>query len=147
MAKTPKPPTSKITVYTAGVWDMFHVGHLNLLKASKALGDRLIVGVITDDGCMSYKFKRPVVPHEDRWKIVQALKCVDAVVSQNGTNPTGNLESLQGTKFEVSVFTHGSDWDRLKQGHSALEKMGIRYVTLPYTEGVSSTILRQKAEE
>ena len=74
--------TKKTIVYTAGVWDLFHIGHLNIIKKSKRLGDYLIVAVSTDDLVRSYKGYYPAIPYKDRYDIVSACKYVDKVVKQ-----------------------------------------------------------------
>lgn len=122
--------------YTAGIWDLLHLGHLNILKRSKELagpGGTLIVGVITDGGAAAYK-RRPVQDERTRAEVVKALRFVDAVVMQHGTDPSDILKLIR-----PDMMTHGSDWDRLKVGHETLERLGIDWVVLPYTLGVSTT--------
>lgn len=125
-----------IIVYTAGVWDLFHTGHLNMLEKSKQLGNKLIVGVVSDTGAAEYKNK-PVFNTEDRLRIVSSIKCVDGTMRQETTDPTPNLEIVK-----PHIFTHADDWPRLLRGHETLEKLEIDYITIPYTKGVSSTLLK-----
>jgi glycerol-3-phosphate cytidylyltransferase len=129
-----KKPT---VVYTAGVWDLFHRGHLNILWQSRQLGDVLIVGVVTDRGVVAYKDREPVDNLWERMGKIEDLPWVDMVMEQEGTDPSDNLRRIL-----PDVFTHGSDWERLKQGHDTLEELGIEYVSIPYTPGISTTILR-----
>jgi glycerol-3-phosphate cytidylyltransferase len=129
-----KKPT---VVYTAGVWDLFHRGHLNLLWQSRQLGDVLIVGVVTDRGVLAYKDREPVDNLWERMGKIEDLPWVDMVMEQEGTDPTDNLRRIL-----PDVFTHGSDWDKLREGHETLEELGIEYVSIPYTPGISTTILR-----
>ena len=129
-----KKPT---VVYTAGVWDLFHRGHLNLLWQSRQLGDVLIVGVVTDRGVVAYKDREPVDNLWERMGKIEDLHWVDMVMEQEGTDPSYNLRRIL-----PDVFTHGSDWERLKEGHETLEELGIEYVSIPYTPGISTTILR-----
>jgi len=129
-----KKPT---VVYTAGVWDLFHRGHLNLLWQSRQLGDILVVGVVTDRGVLAYKDKEPVDNLWERIGKIEDLPWVDMVMEQAGTDPSDNLRRIL-----PDVFTHGSDWERLKEGHDTLEELGIEYVSIPYTPGISTTILR-----
>lgn len=124
-------------IYTAGVWDMLHRGHLNLLWESKRLGDILVVGVVSDEGCFAYKNKHPVEDEAERYTAIRRIPWVDVAVYQQTTDPSDNLR-----QFWPDIMTHGSDWDRLKEGHETLEELGIQYVTIPYTQGISSTILR-----
>jgi glycerol-3-phosphate cytidylyltransferase len=129
-----KKPT---VVYTAGVWDLFHRGHLNILWQSRQLGDVLIVGVVTDRGVLAYKDREPVDNLWERMGKIEDLPWVDMVMEQEGTDPSDNLRRIM-----PDVFTHGSDWERLKEGHDTLEELGIEYVSIPYTPGISTTILR-----
>jgi glycerol-3-phosphate cytidylyltransferase len=129
-----KKPT---VVYTAGVWDLFHRGHLNLLWQSRQLGEVLIVGVVTDRGVLAYKDREPVDNLWERMGKIEDLPWVDMVMEQEGTDPSDNLRRIL-----PDVFTHGSDWDKLREGHETLEELGIEYVSIPYTPGISTTILR-----
>jgi D-beta-D-heptose 7-phosphate kinase / D-beta-D-heptose 1-phosphate adenosyltransferase len=131
-----KKPTM---VYTAGVWDILHRGHLNLLWQSKKLGDVLVVGVVGDVGVRAYKARRPEEALFYRLQRIQRIPWVDVAIEQASTDPTENLR-----RFLPDIFTHGSDWDRLKQGHETLEELGIEYVTIPYTKEISTTILRSR---
>lgn len=126
-------------IYTAGVFDLLHRGHINLLWRSKQLGDVLVVGVVSDSGCMAYKGRSPVENAQLRERNVLRLGFVDVVVSQRTTDPTEHLE-----RFQPSVMTHGDDWERLIQGHETIDRLGIEFVRLPYTPGISSTELRQR---
>ena len=125
--------------YTTGVFDMFHVGHLNILKRSKESCEYLIVGVSTDDLVNQYKQKAPVICFEDRKAIVEAISYVDRVVPQETMD---KLEAWQRLRFDV-VF-HGDDWKGSAMYNSVeenLKKVGCEMVYLPHTEGVSSTEL------
>ncbi len=122
--------------YTAGVFDLFHIGHLNLLRNAKGLCDRLIVGVSTDE-LVKYKGKTPVIPFVDRIEIIRSLRCVDAVVPQE------NMDKLQMCKkLNASVMFVGDDWyksDRWKEYEEEFAREGIKIVYFPYTRNVSST--------
>lgn len=134
--------SSAITVYTAGVYDMFHVGHLNLLLAARGLGDRLIVGVSTDEVVESYKPGKLVIPYEYRHRIVSALRCVDVCIPQTDRD---KLQTWQKLKFDVLAI--GDDWfgrDDYQQYEQALKDVGVKVVYIPYTAAVSSTQLRTK---
>lgn len=133
------PSHDKTIVYAAGVWDLFHVGHLNLLKAAKALGDVLIVGVSTDDLVLRHKGRRPVVGYEDRAAIVGACRYVDLVVCQETIEKDEQLERLN-----VDVLVVGSDWwGRKVRGHEWITKRGGKVFYFPYTQGRSSTAIRE----
>ncbi|MBR4056841.1 MAG: adenylyltransferase/cytidyltransferase family protein [Oscillospiraceae bacterium] len=122
--------------YTAGVFDLFHIGHLNLLRNAKGLCDRLIVGVSTDE-LVKYKGKTPVIPFEDRIEIVRNLRCVDAVVAQE------DMDKLQMCKkLQANIMFVGDDWyktDRWQEYEESFAKEGIKIVYFPYTKNVSST--------
>lgn len=134
----------KIIGFTAGAFDMFHVGHLNLIKNAKARCDYLIVGVNTDELIAAYKHKKVVVPLEERLQIVEAIKYVDEVI------PVDTLDKeqmWQKKKFDV-VFI-GDDWKgsaRWNETEEQMKKLGIEVIYLPYTRGTTSTILREKLE-
>lgn len=132
----------KKTVYTSGSWDLFHVGHLNVLEKSKALGDRLVVAVSTDELIKEYKGVAPTIPYADRFRIIEALTCVDVVVKQTVLTDIGQLE-----KYQVDVVTIGDDWKgRYLEGLEWMKEHG-EVVYLPYTEGVSTTGIKRNIIE
>ena len=122
--------------YTAGVYDLFHIGHLNLLKNAKGLCDKLIVGVTVDD-LVLYKGKRAMIPFEDRIEIVRSIKFVDAAV------PQYDMDKLtMCKKLGASVLFVGDDWygtEKWKEYEKGFHEAGIRIVYFPYTKGISST--------
>lgn len=128
--------------YTTGVYDMFHIGHLNIIKRAKEQCEYLIVGVTTDELCYSRKNKYPIINENDRMEIVSAIKYVDKVVKQE------NMDKISAVKeYGVDVVFVGSDW----QGTPAWEKYekefaneGCSVVYLQHTDGISSTILRER---
>ncbi len=125
--------------YTTGVYDMFHIGHLNVIQRAKAQCDYLIVGVSTDSLVQKEKNKTPVIPYEERAAIVAALKCVDQVVPQEDKNKFGAWEKLHFHKMFV-----GSDWqgtDVWKKYEEQFKPVGVEIVYLPHTDGISSTKL------
>lgn len=127
-----------IVGYTSGVYDLFHVGHLNLLKNAKGLCDKLIVGV-TSDELVSYKNKKSVIPHSERMEIVRNIKCVDAVVPQNDMDKIKMWERL---KFDIMFV--GDDWfdsAKWKELDSKFKSLGVKIIYFPYTKGVSSTLI------
>ena len=124
--------------YTTGVYDLFHVGHLNLLKNAKGLCDKLIVGVTIDE-LVKYKHKRAIIPFEDRLEIVRSIKYVDAAIPQDNIDKFAAWEKL---KFDI-LFV-GDDWYNSESWQKMEEKfrsVGVRVVYFPYTKGVSSTII------
>lgn len=124
--------------YTAGVYDLFHIGHLNLLKNAKGMCDKLVVGVTVDE-LVEYKGKRPMIPFEDRIEIVRSIKYVDAAV------PQYDMDKLSACKkLGANVLFVGDDWyatDKWKDYEREFEKNGIKIVYFPYTKGVSSTAI------
>lgn len=127
-------------VYTSGTFDLFHIGHLNVLKRSKELGDLLVVGVSTDELVESYKKSPPVISYEDRVAIIKNLKCVDLVVKQEVLTDPNLL-----VKYNVDVVTIGDDWKtKYLPGLEWAKKHGLKVVYLPYTRGVSSTDIKKK---
>ncbi|MBQ7252765.1 MAG: adenylyltransferase/cytidyltransferase family protein [Kiritimatiellae bacterium] len=125
--------------YTTGVFDMFHVGHLNILKRAKAQCEHLIVGVSTDALVQGYKSKTPIIPFEERFAIVGAIKYVDEVVPQTSMDKFKAWERL---KF--NALFHGSDWkdsDMYNAIVKQFSKVGVDVVFLPHTTGISSTLL------
>ncbi len=125
--------------YTTGVFDMFHIGHLNILKKAKSQCDFLIVGVSTDENVINYKNKKPIIPFEDRAEIVGSIKYVDKVVPQVNMD---KYQAWQELKFDV-IF-HGDDW-KGSELYLAMEKklkgVGVEFVYFEYTKGISSTEL------
>lgn len=128
--------------YTSGVYDMFHIGHLNILRRAKEQCDILIVGVSTDSLVENYKHKTPVIPYEDRAAIVAACRYVDKVVPQRSMD---KMEAWQQLHFDVMF--HGDEW-RGTELYNTYERqfaqVGAEIVYLPHTEGISSSILRDK---
>lgn len=135
----------KIVGYTTGVFDMFHVGHLNILRRAKERCDYLIVGVSTDELCLSYKHKKPIIPFVERKQIVEAIRYVDEVIPQVNRDKFGAWKKL---KFDVMFV--GDDW-RVSSLFSELEsrfnEVGVRIEYFPYTKGTSSTVLREKLDK
>jgi glycerol-3-phosphate cytidylyltransferase len=128
--------------YTTGVFDMFHIGHLNILKSAKEQCDYLIVGVTTDELCMTRKNKYPIICEEDRIAIVSAIKYVDLVVKQE------DMDKLSAVKkLNVDVVFVGSDWkgtETWNQYEMDFSDVGCSVVYLNHTEGISSSILRDR---
>lgn len=122
--------------YTAGVYDLFHIGHLTLLKNAKGLCDKLIVGVTTDE-LVLYKGKRSMIPYSDRAEIVRSIKYVDAVVPQSDMDKLAMCKKLGASYLFV-----GDDWygtEKWQSYEKEFEAAGIKIVYFPYTKGISST--------
>lgn len=130
--------------YTTGVYDMFHIGHLNLLQRAKEMCDYLIVGVSTDECVETYKHKTPVIPYEQRAAIVAAIRYVDEVVPQTTMD---KMEFLKLRHFDVMF--HGDEWKGTplyNKYEEEFAKVGVRIEYLPHTRGINSTLLRTKIE-
>ncbi len=122
--------------YTAGVFDLFHVGHLNLLRNAKGMCDKLIVGVSTDE-LVKYKGKTPVIPFSDRIEIIRNLRCVDAVIPQEDMDKLATCK-----KLKASIMFVGDDWynsEKWQEYEAQFAKEGIQIVYFPYTKNISST--------
>jgi glycerol-3-phosphate cytidylyltransferase len=130
--------------YTSGVFDLFHIGHLTLLKNAKGLCDKLIVGVTVDE-LVSYKNKRAVIPFEERLEIVRSITYVDAAIPQYDMD---KFEMWNKLSFDVMFV--GDDWyrsDKWSQLQEKFAEVGVRIVYFPYTPGTSSTIINQTLTE
>ena len=131
--------------YTTGVFDMFHIGHLNILKRAKEQCDYLIVGVTTDVLCHTRKHKYPIINENDRFAIVQAIKYVDEVVFQS------DMDKVKAVKeHNVDVVFVGSDWkgsEAWQQYELQFAEYGCSVVYLEHTDGISSTILRSRLRD
>ncbi len=122
--------------YTTGVFDLFHIGHLNLLKNAKGMCDKLIVGVTVDE-LVQYKGKSAMIPFEDRIELVRSCKYVDAVVPQYDMN---KLEACK--KLGASFLFVGDDWygsDKWNTYEKEFAENNIKIIYFPYTKGISST--------
>ena len=131
--------------FTDGVYDMFHVGHLNMIEACKKRCDYLIVGVHSDEIVESYKHRKTVINEEDRCRIIAALKVVDKAVI-NRTRDKLELFRLYGFN---KIFI-GDDWkgtERWNYFEKILAEVGVTVEYIPYTQGISTTMIRQKLGE
>ncbi|MBQ6907640.1 MAG: adenylyltransferase/cytidyltransferase family protein [Clostridia bacterium] len=136
---------NQIVGYTTGVYDLFHIGHLNLLKRAKEKCDYLIVGVSTDEVVKQYKNKIPVMNYKERSDIIRNIKYADKVVVQD------NMDKFSAwTELKYNVIFHGDDWKGSPM-YSEIEKklndVGVKIVYFPYTKGISSSILIKKISD
>lgn len=130
--------------YTSGVYDLFHIGHLNLLKNAKGMCDKLVVGVTTDDLSL-YKGKKPLIPFEDRLEIVRSIRYVDSAVPQETMD---KLEMCK--KIKASLLFVGDDWyqsEKWDEYEKELNSCGVKVIYFPYTKSISSTIVRKALKE
>ena len=131
----------KVIGYTSGVYDLFHIGHLNLLKKAKEQCDYLIVSVSTDELVQEYKNKKPIINFKDRMAIVEAIKYVDKVVPQINRD---KLEAFHTFKFD-KIFV-GNDWkgsDLWNNLENELNQFGSKVVYFEYTSGTSTTEVKR----
>jgi len=131
--------------YTTGVFDLFHIGHLNILKRAKLECDYLIAGITTDELAMSVKGEKPFIPFEERMEIVEAIKFVDEVVPQVNYD---KIEAWNNLKFDMMFV--GDDWKGTEEWiriENDFGKYEIEVIYFPYTLHTSSTILKDILEK
>lgn len=127
--------------YTTGVYDLFHIGHLNVIRQAKEQCDYLIVGVSTDELVQHDKNKTPIIPFSERIQIVEAIKYVDQAVPQKDKNKVGAWE-----KYHFDAMFVGSDWQGTstwKKFEEEFKPLGVDIIYLPHTDGISSTLLTE----
>lgn len=129
-----------VRVFTSGSFDLFHIGHLNILEKSANLGDELIVGVSTDELIQEYKGMKPIIPFEQRYRIIGSLKCVTKVVKQTKLTEIAQLKAE-----DIDIVTIGDDWkEKYLEGLEWMKKQpGKEVVYFPYTEGISTTSIKK----
>ena len=131
--------------YTTGVYDLFHIGHLNLLRNAKSMCDFLIVGITTDELMWNYKGKSPVIPFFERCEIVRSIRYVDAVVAQEDMDKFAAWERLQfDTVFVGDDWYNTPKWEKIKR---KFDDVDVTVTYFPYTQGTSSTLLNEVLEE
>ena len=134
----------KIRVFTSGSFDLFHIGHLNILERSAALGDELIVCVSTDELIQHYKGMPPIIPFEQRFRIISSLKCVTKAVKQVKLTEVAQLQ-----REDIDIVTIGDDWiNKYLEGLEWMKQQpGKEVVYFPYTPDVSTTSIKKKIIE
>ena len=131
--------------YTCGVFDLFHIGHLNLLERCKNEWEYLIVGMCDDAYVREIKGKEPVIKEDDRLRILNALKCVDK--AEKVDIATTNDKILAWNTFKFNVLFSGDDWkgtERYLKTEEQFKEVGVSIEYLPYTQGVSTTDIKNK---
>jgi len=132
---------SKIIGYTTGVFDLFHVGHLNVLRNAKSMCDHLIVGCSTDELVQSYKNKKPIIPFIERCEILQHVIYVDTVVAQDNMDKVAQCKKVHANIMFVGDDWYGTDkWNKIEE---ELAAESIKLVYFPYTKGTSSTKINE----
>ena len=135
-----KKKKKSVIGYTTGVYDLFHIGHLNLLRNSKAMCDKLIVGVSTDECVSQTKNKLPIIPFSERVEILEHVPYVDAVVAQTKEDHINKFAAWERYKFDVMFV--GDDWRNSKKWidiEKKFSQVGVRIIYFPYTKTTSST--------
>jgi glycerol-3-phosphate cytidylyltransferase len=133
---------TRVVGYVPGAWDLFHIGHLNILKYARPHCDWLIAGVVTDAAVVRVKGHAPVIRLEERVALLEEIDLVDEVVVDDSTDKVQMWERLH---FDV-VFK-GDDWKGTPKGdhlEASMARVGVRVVYFPYTQGISSTEIRQR---
>ena len=134
---------SIIIGYTTGIFDLFHIGHLNLLKSSKGLCDKLIVGVSTDK-LAEYKNIKNIIPFEERIEIVRSCRYVDSAIPQDDLDKYKMWEKLHfDILFVGDDWYNSPSWNKMEENFS---KVGVRVIYFPYTKGISSTYIKQNCK-
>lgn len=135
----------KVIGFTAGTFDMFHIGHLNLLRNARSRCDYLIVGVNSDRLVEEYKGKKAVVPLEERMEIIRELRCVNEVIRIDSLN-----KEISWKQKHYNLLFIGDDWKgnpRWEQTEIQMAEYGVKVIYLPHTDGTTSTLLREKLVE
>ena len=128
--------------YNTGVFDMFHIGHLNIIRRAKEQCERLVVGVTTDELCFLRKHKHPIINENERMAIVEAIRYVDKVVLQSDMEKIRPVKELGADVVFVGSDWKGTEaWNRYEKEFAAV---GCDVVYLSHTDGISSSILREK---
>lgn len=134
-------------VYTYGAWDLIHPGHIKLLERAKALGDYLVVGIVSDNAIKDLKgADRPIQTQADRAYVIEHIDYVDEVILQEGYDPTTNLEKFEAEGKHIDILAKGDDWDYIP-GTETIEKLKGVLVKLKYSKGHSTSDLVTKIKE
>ena len=135
----------KLIGYTQGTYDMFHIGHLNLIKNAKRRCDYLIVGVNTDELVESYKHKRPIIPLAERAEIVRAIRYVDEVLITDTLDKKAIWDKIRFDEIYIGDDWKGTEvWNKIE---AELKSVGCDVVYIPYTKGISTTQIREKLKD
>jgi glycerol-3-phosphate cytidylyltransferase len=128
-------------IYTAGTYDLFHYGHLNILLKARKMGDYLIVGVSTDKLISKYKGIKPIIHYKDRASVIKALKCVNKVIQQKTFFDVQQLK-----KYNISAIVLGDDWrgKKFPELDKCLKELNIKLIFVPYTKRLSTSKIKEK---
>ena len=134
-----------IVGYTTGVYDLFHKGHVNFLKAAKSFCDRLIVGATTDELAKQEKKKAPVINLEDRITVLSACRYVDLAIPHSNSD-----KLLAWSKIKFDILIIGDDWydsESYNMFEEQLKQRGVKIIYIPYTKGVSASSIEEKISQ
>ena len=131
----------KKVIYTAGSYDIFHFGHLNILLKAKKMGSFLLVGVSTDALIARYKGLKPVICYKDRASIIKEIKCVDRVIKQSSF-----FDIKQLKKYHIDIIVLGNDWEgkSFPELEKCAKELNIKVVYVPYTQRLSTSKIKEK---
>lgn len=132
-------------VYAPGCWDLLHVGHLEFLEAARALGDRLAVGVASDEVICADKGRKPVIPLPDRLRMLRSLRCVDLALPYYALDFLPHLEALR-----PAILAVGEEWGGAQRHDDAelwARNVGCRVARLPYWRGESTSAIRERVKD
>ncbi|MCK5004051.1 MAG: adenylyltransferase/cytidyltransferase family protein [Candidatus Aminicenantes bacterium] len=130
--------------FTSGVFDMFHIGHLNILRMASSMCDKLIVGVTVDE-LVAYKKRKVVIPFSERMEIIQNIKYVDLAIPQDDLD-----KYVMWKKLKFNVMFIGDDWydtERFEEFEKKLSKVDVKIIYFPYTSNISTTVLKERLFE
>jgi len=131
------------TVFTCGVFDLFHIGHLNFFRESKSYGNRFIVGVNSDEFTLSYKNKTPIIPFEQRLDIVNSCKYVDIAVKADEYLPLKYIK-----EYKADVITVGSEWKNIElESVKWAKNNNIKVIYINYTDNISTSYIINKIKQ
>ena len=131
------------TVFTCGVFDLFHIGHLNFLKESKSYGNRLIIGVNSDQFTFSYKKKMPIIPFEQRIEILKSCRYVDLVVEADEYLPLKYIK-----EYNVDIITIGVEWQNIEfESIKWAKNNNLKIIYINYTQNVSTSYIVNKIKQ
>lgn len=131
----------KLIIYTAGTYDLFHFGHLNILLKARKMGSKLIVGVSSDKLIKAYKNIKPIIGYRDRVAILKHLSCVDKVIKQDKFFDVSQLR-----KYKIDIIVLGDDWKgkSFPELENCLKELNIKMVYIPYTRRLSTSSIKEK---
>jgi len=139
-----------MVVYKAGVWDLLHSGHLNVIRIAASLGDKLVIGVATDEYVLEYKGRLPTIPFHDRLRIIAELRSVDVVIPYHGPNDMVPINLHNVNVVVIDDFPSTGSPERISKAQDWLKELrirGVQVVVIPRTPVVSSTYIKERIRD